>query len=180
MAGLKVAVVVDQARHGFWLATDSHARPDLLVDNSDPNRAIQILSETIGDRLYFGIDTSGKESASFLLRALRRTCHSHHSLSPPPTPPTRTERRAHLIGLAGLPKVEYSKDLQLHSVPLKLFHEVPEVGEALSEWMERLLHSGQLRAPRILGNHFGLADVNNALDRMRNGEIRGGKLVLTV
>lgn len=65
-------------------------------------------------------------------------------------------------------------------MPLKLFHEVPEVGKALTEWMERLLHSGQLGAPRILGNHSGLADVNNALDRMRNGEIRGGKLVVTI
>lgn len=180
MAGLRVAVIVDQARHGFWLATDGHARPDLLIDNSDPNRAVQILSETIGDKLHFGIDTSGKDSASFLLKALQRRGHSHQSLSPPPTPPSRTKRRAHLIGLAGLPKAEYSNDLKLHSVPLKLFHEVPEVGKALSEWMERLLHSGQLRAPRVLGNHFGLADVNNALDRMRNGEIRGGKLVVTV
>ncbi|KAJ6781647.1 hypothetical protein PWT90_01397 [Aphanocladium album] len=180
LAGLKVAVIVDQARHGFWLSNDSHARPDLLVDNSDPNRAVEILSATLGDKLYFGIDTNGTASASYLLQALRRPSRQNQSPSPPPTPPSRTERRAHLLGLAGLPKTEYSKDLQMHAVPLKLFHDVPEVGRALTEWMERLLHSGQLRAPRILGNHFGLADVNKALDRMRNGEIRGGKLVVTI
>ncbi|KAJ3494555.1 hypothetical protein NLG97_g4009 [Lecanicillium saksenae] len=180
LAGLKVAVLVDQARHGFWLSTDSHARPDLLIDNSDPHRAVEILSATLGNKLYFAIDTNGKDSASFLLQALQRPSIQKQSPSPPPTPPNRTDRRAHLLGLAGLPKTEYSKDLQMHSVPLKLFHEVPEVGKALTEWMERLLHGGQLRAPRILGNHFGLGDVNNALDRMRNGEIRGGKLVVTI
>ncbi|KAM3472099.1 hypothetical protein MY8738_009021 [Beauveria namnaoensis] len=196
LAGLKVAVIVDQARHGHWLSTDSHARPDLLIDNSDPDRAVQVLTATIGDVLHFGIDTNGKESASYLVKALqRRRSNSssskksppHHSPSPPPTPPIpaarSTERRAHLIGLAGLPKMEHDdddKDLQMHSVPLKLFHEVPEVGRALSEWMEVLLQSGKLRAPRILGNHVGLAGVNGALDRMRNGEIRGGKLVVTV
>ncbi|XWW96249.1 hypothetical protein V2A60_004222 [Cordyceps javanica] len=182
LAGLKVAVVVDQARHGFWLSTDSHARPDLLIDNSDPDRAMEILSATVGERLYFGIDTNGKESASFLLGALqRRRRDPRHSPSPPPTPPARVERRAHLVGLAGLPETaENGKHMQTHSVPLKLFHELPEVGQALCEWMETLLCSGRLRAPRILGNHFGLSDVNNALDRMRNGEIRGGKLVLTV
>ncbi|KAK8146814.1 hypothetical protein G3M48_002543 [Beauveria asiatica] len=197
LAGLKVAVIVDQARHGRWLSADSHARPDLLIDNSDPDRAVDVLAATIGDALHFGIDTNGPDSASFLLKALqqRRRRHissgsskksPHHSPSPPPTPPipVRTERRAHLIGLAGLPKHhehhDDGKDLQMHSVPLKLFHEVPEVGRALSEWMEVLLQSGKLRAPRILGNHSGLADVNGALDRMRNGEIRGGKLVVTV
>ncbi|KAM3552573.1 hypothetical protein ARSEF4850_007323 [Beauveria asiatica] len=200
LAGLKVAVIVDQARHGRWLSADSHARPDLLIDNSDPGRAVDVLAATIGDALRFGIDTNGPDSASFLLKALRqqRRRHvgsgsgsgsskksQHHSPSPPPTPPipVRTERRAHLIGLAGLPKHrehDDGKDLQMHSVPLKLFHEVPEVGSALSEWMEVLLQSGKLRAPRILGNHSGLADVNGALDRMRNGEIRGGKLVVTV
>ncbi|PMB63604.1 hypothetical protein BM221_010585 [Beauveria bassiana] len=193
LAGLKVAVIVDQARHGHWLSTDSHARPDLLIDNSDPDRAVEVLTATIGDVLHFGIDTNGKESASYLLKALQRRRSSssskkspYHSPSPPPTPPipaARTERRAHLIGLAGLPKMEYDdddKDLQMHSVPLKLFHEVPEVGRVLSEWMEVLLQSGKLRAPRILGNHVGLAGVNGALDRMRNGEIRGGKLVVTV
>ncbi|OAA40435.1 Alcohol dehydrogenase superfamily, zinc-type [Beauveria brongniartii RCEF 3172] len=205
LAGLKVAVIVDQARHGHWLSADSHARPDLLIDNSDPDRAVNVLAATIGDILHFGIDTNGKDSASFLLKALqqrrrRRNSSSssssnskkspHYSPSPPPTPPiprARTERRAHLIGLAGLPKQDEhddddddGKDLQMHSVPLKLFHEVPEVGRVLCEWMEVLLQSGKLRAPRILGNHIGLADVNGALDRMRNGEIRGGKLVVTV
>ncbi|KAM3429741.1 hypothetical protein NHJ13734_008044 [Beauveria thailandica] len=197
LAGLKVAVIVDQARHGRWLSADSHARPDLLIDNSDPGRAVDVLAATIGDALHFGIDTNGPDSASFLLKALQQRRRNisgsgsskkspHHSPSPPPTPPipVRTERRAHLIGLAGLPKHHHEhddgKDLQMHSVPLKLFHEVPEVGRALSEWMEVLLQSGKLRAPRILGNHSGLADVNGALDRMRNGEIRGGKLVVTV
>lgn len=180
LAGLKVALIVDQARHGLWLSTDTHARPDLLIDNSDPDRAVGILTATIGDRLYFGIDTNGKESAAYLLKALQRPGSSSQSPSPPPTPPNAPERRAHLIGLAGLPKTEHSKHLQTHAVPIKLFHEVPEIGRALTEWMERLLHCGRIRAPRILGNHFGLGEVNTALDRMRNGEIRGGKIVVTL
>lgn len=173
-------MVVDQARHGLWLSNDSHARPDLLIDNSDPNRAVSILQSTIGDKLYFGIDTTGRENATFLLRALQRSSGADQTPSPPATPPSHYERRAHLIGLTGLPKTENPLNVKMHSVPLKLFHEISEVGTALTQWLERLLQSGKLRPPRILGNHAGLEDVNNALDRMRNGEIRGGKLVVTV
>lgn len=180
LAGLKVALLVDQARHGFWLATDSRVRPDLLIDNSDPARAVEVLKATLGNQLFYGIDTNGKESAGFLLSALEQVTSSRGSPSPPPTPPKRAPRRSHLIGLAGLPQSETAGAVQMHSVPLKLFHEVPEVGKALTEWMERLLHGGLLRAPRILGSHYGLGDINNALDRMRNGDIRGGKLVVAL
>lgn len=67
-----------------------------------------------------------------------------------------------------------------HSVPIKLFHDVPEVGTALTQWLETLLRNDQLRFPRIIGIEYGLSSVNLALDRMRRGEIRGGKMVVAL
>lgn len=61
---------------------------------------------------------------------------------------------------------------------MKLYHEVAEVGEALSRWLERLLSSRALVPPRIIDVEYGLHNVNKGLDRMRKGEISGGKLVV--
>ena len=65
----------------------------------------------------------------------------------------------------------------MHNVPIKLFHEIPEVGEALSAWCERLLVKGLLVPPDVVGTVDGLAAINEGLDRMRRREISGGRLV---
>ena len=79
-----------------------------------------------------------------------------------------------------MPYISTHEDVIVHSVPMKLFHEVPAVGMAICLWMERLLTAHLIHPPRIIGQHFGLNDVNNALDRMRRGEVSGGKLVVTM
>jgi hypothetical protein len=65
-------------------------------------------------------------------------------------------------------------------VPIKLFHEVPAIGSALVLWLEKLLEKGLISPPEIIDVEQGLVSVNKGLDRMRKGEISGGKLVVKV
>ncbi|KAK0612130.1 chaperonin 10-like protein [Immersiella caudata] len=188
LAGLKTLTIVDKAKHGLRL-TDHHAiRTDLLVDSHDPQRAVDIIRGNLKGKLRFGIDTRGRESASSLLQALAPGNLSSPSAaqegSPPPSPPSTphdsTRLGAHLIGLTGLPKGSAPEGTLFHAVPIKLFHEVPEVGEALCAWLERLLEKGLVVPPEIIDVEQGLESVNRGLDRMRKGEISGGKLVVKV
>ncbi|KAK4157790.1 chaperonin 10-like protein [Chaetomidium leptoderma] len=154
--------------------------------------------------LRFGIDTRGRESAGWLMQALLllgpeegETTTTTTTAQPPPSPPATPhydysnsesgtdghqqhhQLSAHLVGLTGLPK-QQPEDVVFHTVPIKLFHEVPAVGEALVEWLERLLEKGLVTPPEIIGVQHGLGSVNRGLDRMRKGEISGGKLVVRV
>ncbi|KAJ6442493.1 enolase C-terminal domain-like protein [Purpureocillium lavendulum] len=183
LVGLRVVVIVDQAKHGSWISQHPAIRPDVLVDSQNAERAVEIIRASTGGKVRFAIDTRGRESASHLLRALSANVPATGtSLSPPSTPPQRprNESRAHLVGLTGLPKEHIPSSVSLHTVPVKLFHEVAAVGRALTSWLERLLEAGQISAPRIIDVEDGLERVNPALDRMRRGEISGGKLIVRV
>ena len=94
--------------------------------------------------------------------------------------PAEKSMSAHLVGLTGLPKEAAPEGVVFHTVPIKLFHEVPAVGEALVGWLERLLAKGLVKPPEIIDVEHGLGSVNRGLDRMRRGEISGGKLVVRV
>lgn len=172
--------MVDQAKHGEWLSSSCSIRPDFLVDSHDPARAVGIIRSTIGKEARFGFDTCGKESVGYLLQALSKEDESA-GLSPPSTPSDHVERqlRSHVIGLAGSPKTS-PDDIVLHTLPVKLFHEVEVVGRALTTWLERLLDEEKVAPARIIGIENGLESVNRALDRMRQGEISGGKLIVAV
>ncbi|UPL02039.1 hypothetical protein LCI18_012973 [Fusarium solani-melongenae] len=182
LVGLRVALVVDNAKHGVRISENPVLRPDLLVDSHDPERAVAILRANTKGRLRFGIDTRGKDTAEILLRALgpeelhRKTPPVN---SPPSTPPSEPTVPAHIVGMSGLPK-QASAGVIFHTMPVKLYHEVPEVGEALSSWLERLLATRALVPPRIIDVEDGLHNVNKGLDRMRKGEISGGKLLVDI
>ncbi|KAF6830759.1 zinc-binding dehydrogenase [Colletotrichum musicola] len=181
LAGLRVVTVVDKLRHGLRLANHKTLRPDLLVDSHDPARAVDIIRANVGGDLRFALDTSGRESATWLLRALSK---EDASVDAPPSPPDTPRRagpsRRHLIGLTGLPKEQAPEGVAYHTVPIKVFHEVPAVGEALSLWLERLLESGLVSPPEVLGVESGFEGINRGLDRMRRGEIRGGRMVVSL
>ena len=197
LAGLKIISVVNSGKHGLRLSSHASIRPDLLVDSHDPDRAVSIIQSATAGTARFGFDTQGKDTAAHLLRALASPATSESTKLPLaedysksssadklPTPPsTPSERsatvvqRSHLVGLTGLPKTDIPDDVTLHSVPIKLFHEVPEVGEALSAWAEKLLKRGVLALPDVLGTVEGLDGINEGLDRLRKGEISGGRLV---
>jgi hypothetical protein len=182
LAGLRVAIIVDSARHGLRLSNHKSIRPDLLVDSHDPQRAIEILKSNLGKDLRFGIDTAGKETAASLSKALTDNLKGQAGNTRPPTPPatprTSPALSAHLIGLSGVPMQDSVEAVVMHSVPIKLFHELPAVGNALVTWLERLLAQGLISPPEIIDVEQGLANVNKGLDRMRRGDIRGGKLVV--
>lgn len=173
---------MDSARHGLRLSNHAFIRPDLLIDSHDPQRAIEILQTNVGDEVRFGIDTRGKDTAAHLLEALTKDPSGSRGAGRPPSPPatprTSPAQSAHLIGLTGLPKGAPSEGLTMHTVPIKLFHEVPAVGHALVTWLERLLEQGLVSPPEIIDIEEGLGSVNTGLDRMRRGEIRGGKLIV--
>ncbi|KAK1775436.1 chaperonin 10-like protein [Copromyces sp. CBS 386.78] len=198
LAGLKVVTIVDKAKHGLRLPLSNsnhevlNMKADLLVDSHDPERAVQIIRQNLKgtSKLRFGVDTRGRESATWLLHALSPDNVDSIALpagdmeappSPPGTPKEETLLGAHLIGLTGLPKQQAPEGTMFHTVPIKLFHQVPEVGGALCRWLERLLAEGLVKAPEIIDVEQGLGSINNkGLDRMRRGEISGGKLVVRV
>lgn len=174
---------MDSAKHGLRLSNHASIRPDLLVDSHDPRRAVEILRTNVGGEVRFGVDTRGKDTAAHLLEALTREppsgARGARPPSPPATPRTSPAQSAHLIGLTGLPKGGGPPEgLTMHSVPIKLFHEVPAVGHSLVTWLERLLEQGLVSPPEIIDIEEGLGNVNAGLDRMRRGEISGGKLIV--
>ncbi|KAL2193228.1 hypothetical protein P885DRAFT_45939 [Corynascus similis CBS 632.67] len=206
LAGLRTIAVADTAKHGLRLTHHRSVRPDLLVDSHDPARAVAVIRANTnakgGGRLRFAIDTRGKESAGWLAEALSSDSIQHSKDSAttgaPPSPPGTPDESsaansgdgsessssltssAHLIGLTGLPKERVTEGVVYHTVPIKLFHEVPAVGRALVEWLERLLARGLVLPPDIIDVEQGLGSVNRGLDRMRRGEISGGKFVVRV
>ncbi|CAK4033671.1 Alkanesulfonate monooxygenase [Lecanosticta acicola] len=160
-AGLKVACVADIARGGARL---SELGADFLVDKYDDKRAIEILKAVTGGKLRLGIDCNGKDSATSLQEALSQA---------------DTGLKSHILGLAGLPK-HVGKGVVHHSVPIKIFHEAPSVGEAMSVWLEELLVAKSLKLPDVEIAEGGLAGINDALDRMRTGHISGKRIVVPV
>lgn len=190
LAGLKIISVIDSAKHGLRIS----GAADLVVDSHHPERAIGVIKAATKERPSFGFDTQGKETAGHLIRALAPPSPTNLAFvtdaktadrkgtklpTPPSTPLEATSGRvrSHVVGLTGLPKTDIPEGVALHSVPIKVFHEVPEVGEALCAWCERLLISGLLVPPNVVDVVDGLGGINEGLDRMRRREISGGRLV---
>lgn len=154
LAGLRVIGVVDVAKHG-----DRLSMIDVLVDRLDSDRAIQIIKGVTNENLRFGFDAVGKETAELL-----RSTLAEHS---------------HLVGLTGLPKTTVPNVVH-HNVPIKAFHSIPKIGEALMVWMEKLLLNSQLSTPQVVIADGGLLGVNQALDVLRNGKAGAKRIVVPV
>ncbi|TGJ82748.1 hypothetical protein E0Z10_g6011 [Xylaria hypoxylon] len=176
LAGLHVLLIANQAKHGMRLAKDSALRPDLLVDSHDQARAVDIIQGSLGGKLRFGLDTQGRDSAEALGRSMKAREAVIGSIPTPPRTPTTT----HLVGLAALPNIPAAGGLIYHRVPMKLFHEVPQVGSAITLWLETLLEKGFIALPDVLAVEEGFSGVNRGLDKMRRGEISGGRAVVDV
>ncbi|KAJ4123165.1 hypothetical protein NW768_009693 [Fusarium equiseti] len=181
LAGLRVAVVLDAAKHGSRLYKEHSIKPDLVIDSHDPQRAIEIIRSCTRGRKRFGLDTRGKETTNFLIDAL---CDSPSILEPQrsedstfDTSDSLLAQHVHIVALCSAPKIQRS-DLTLHTIPIKLFHESPEVGKALTTWLGRLLQNNAVAYPTIAGVGDGLSSINASLDKMRRGEISGGKMVV--
>ncbi|TIA66453.1 GroES-like protein [Aureobasidium pullulans] len=162
LAGLKVILLADSAKHGERLG---EREGSILVDSHDPIRAINVVRAITKGKLRFAVDTVGKETAGHLVQMLQADAQE--------------ERRAHLVGLTGVPK-EKVDGIVFHSVPIKLFHEVPSIGLTLMTWLEKALETQAIALPEVEHAGGGLEGINAALDRMRNGEISGRRLVISV
>ena len=124
----------------------------------------------MGGRLRFGLDMRGAETASHLLDALsagdpRAKGANRQNLppSPPETPDANASARAYLIGMAGLRKGSVPAGVQFHIVPIKLFHEVREVGRPLVTWLSRLSEKKLVPAD-IIDVEVSAMDIVQVLD----------------
>ena len=160
-AGLRVICVADVAKNGERLV---ELGADVLVDRLDTERAIKVIRGVTGNRLRFAFDTVGKETAAQLQAALAGEVNGQQS---------------HLLGLSGLPATG-KQGVVLHAVPIKIFHDVPIVGETIVTWLEELLLSKTLSMPHIEIAQGGLAGINNALDQLRSGIVSGKRIVVPV
>jgi NADPH:quinone reductase-like Zn-dependent oxidoreductase len=177
LLGLRTISVVDCRKHALSLSSDPKTRPDILVDSHDPNRAVEIVRSVTNNKLRFAVDTVGRDTATHLMQCLQHTTSSElESISTTDA----TRQSAHLVGLTGLPKVKASSDITFHTMPIKVFHEIAEVGDPLMLWLERLLSEGLLVPPPVLGVREGFEAINGALDSMRRGEVSGGRVVVKV
>lgn len=158
---MRVIKVVDVAKHGARL---SEGPADLIVDLHDTDRAVDIIRRVTQGQLRFAVDVVGKTTSELLRRTLRTGEH---------------DRKSHLIGLSGLPK-DLLPGVVHHTVPIKLHHEVPAIGEAMMIWLEKLLATGKIVPPEVEVMGGGLNAVNEALDRMRRGEISGRRLAVSL
>ena len=161
LAGLKVACVADLAKGGTML---TELGADFLVDRYDEGRAVEILRAVTGGQLRFAIDVVGKDTAATLQKALRQE---------------ETGPKSHLLGLSGMPKL-VALGVQHHQVPLKIFHEAPNAGEAISRWVEELLIAKSIKCPQVTVAAGGLSGVNEALDSLRSGQVSGRRIVVPV
>ncbi|KAL1885679.1 hypothetical protein Plec18167_001174 [Paecilomyces lecythidis] len=160
LCGLKVICVADVARHGAKLLD---AGADLLVDRHNTERAVEIIRGVTGGRLRFGLDIVGKDTAALLQNALFRS--------------EDDGPQAHLLGLTGIPK-EQDPRIHYHTVPIKLFHTSPAVGESMVTWLEGLLQTESIKLPEVVHAKGGLAGVNDALDILREGSVSGKRIVV--
>ena len=161
MTGLRVICVADSVKHGSRLI-DLGA--DVLVDRQDPSRAVEIIRSVTKGQLRFALDTVGAETATQLQDSLQKP---------------KRDIQAHLVGLTGLPKVRLP-GVKYHSVPIKLFHSVPALGETAMRWLEQLLVAKGLKPPGITLADGGLEGINEALDRLRNGTVSAKRVVVPI
>ncbi|CAK3903054.1 Alcohol dehydrogenase superfamily, zinc-type [Lecanosticta acicola] len=163
LAGLRVILVVDVAKHGARL---TGANGCICIDSHDSERAVDVIRGMTGNGLRLAIDTVGKQTAEHLARCF-------------PSERNEDKRRPQLVGLAALPK-ERLPGVVYHSVPVKLFHEVPSIGSSLMTWLEDALEHKRLDLPHVEEAPGGLGGINDALDRMRQGQISGKRLVVPI
>lgn len=129
--------------------------------------------------MRFAIDTVGSETASWCQRILAARATTHlesHSSTKFSTGPDQT-KTAHLVALTGAPKTP-SASVEVHQVPIKLFHAHRKIGGHLSKWLYDLLDRDMLKLPAVEFVDGGLAAVNDALERLRAGSVSGRRLVV--
>jgi hypothetical protein len=86
---------------------------------------------------------------------------------------------SHLVALAGIPPT-YSPNIQVHTVPIKLFHTSQYVGGHLSKWLHELLDTHKLLPPEVESMSGGLDAINGALEILKQGKTAGKGIVIRI
>ena len=145
-----------------------------MVDREDLNLASETVCNEVGGSLRYAVDTVGRETADWCQKVLHAVRKGHvTSEGKNPT----TDRRSHLVGLTGLPK-EPQELVDLHTVPIKLYHTNSVFGRVISKWLYELLDEGLIKPPQVEEVGGGLDSINAGLDRLRSGEMSGKRLVV--
>lgn len=160
---------------------------DLLVDRTDLGEAKRLILKQIPSSLRFAIDVVGGETASWCQEVLEASCGSNYSSPNISTPGNSTPngssthgggwKLGHLVTLTGAPKASCS-NVQVHQVPIKLFHTHQKIGGHLSKWLCELLDKDSLILPEVEFVDGGLGAVNDALERLKDGTVSGKRLVV--
>ncbi|KAL6852110.1 hypothetical protein J3F83DRAFT_570257 [Trichoderma novae-zelandiae] len=186
LGGLKVVGVADLSKYKQRLQT---LGTDLLVDGSDLDQAKRDIKRLIPGSLRFAIDTVGPETAEWCQQVLAERTSSRYCCpgketptNPSPVnPATRGggSKLSHLVALTGKPGT-FNPNIQVHTVPIKLFHTSQYVGGHLSKWLYELLDTNKLQPPEVEFVPGGLDAINGALERLSQGKTSGKRLVIRV
>ena len=157
---------------------------DVLVDRNDLDQAERDIYKLIPRSLRFAVDTVGGETATWCQNVLAARASSRYS-SPDEAIPGNANNGAsgsklsHVVALAGKPKTRVP-NVQICSVPIKLFHTSRRVGGHLSQWLYQLLDNDLLQLPEVELVDGGLDSINDALVQLEQGKASGKRLVVTL
>ncbi|KAL7793869.1 GroES-like protein [Trichoderma ceciliae] len=186
LGGLKVVGVADLSKHQQLLQS---LGTDILIDSSDLDQAKRDIRRLIPGSLRFAIDTVGPKTAAWCQQVLAERTSSRYCrpgektpTNPSPLDPATRgggSKLSHLVALTGSPPT-FSPNVQVHTVPIKLFHTSQYVGGHLSKWLYELLDTNKLQPPEVEFIPGGLDAINGALERLRQGETSGKRLVIRI
>lgn len=186
LGGLKVVGAADLSSHGELLQS---LGTDVLIDLSNLDQAKRDIKRLTPGSLRLAIDAVGPESAEWCQQVLAertssRYCRPGHETPTKPLPVDAAARGggsklSHLVAMSGKPGT-YNPNIQVHTVPIKLFHTSPYVGGHLSKWLYELLDTNKIQPPEVDFVPGGLAAINGALETLRQGKMSGKRLVIRV
>ncbi|GKU10263.1 unnamed protein product, partial [Fusarium langsethiae] len=180
LAGLKVIGVANLDKHRELLES---LGTDTLINRNDLEAASQELDRLLPGKLRFAIDTVGSSTAEWCQNALIRsrtqtagttTTDREHSTG---GSGDEESRQGHLVVFTGKPKTSHP-EVKIHRVPVKLFHTHERIGTYLSGWLHELLEDSSIQLPRSEIIDGGLESINGALERLKNGDVSGSRLVI--
>ncbi|KAK1239875.1 hypothetical protein MKX08_007317 [Trichoderma sp. CBMAI-0020] len=187
LGGLKVVGATDLSKHQPLLQS---LGTDILVESSDLDQAKRDIKQLVPGSLRFAVDTVGPQTAAWCQQVLAERTSSRYCRPGYETPTNRLSsahvatrgggsKLSHLVALAGTPP-RYSPNIQVHTVPIKLFHTSQYVGGHLSKWLYELLDTHKLRPPEVESMSGGLDAINGALEILKEGKTAGKGMVIRI
>jgi hypothetical protein len=163
---------------------------DILVESGDLDQAKRDIKQLVPGALRFAVDTVGPETAAWCQQVLAERTSSRYCRPGYETPTNRLSsahmatrgggsKLSHLVALAGIPPT-YSPNIQVHTVPIKLFHTSQYVGGHLSKWLHELLDTHKLLPPEVESMSGGLDAINGALEILKQGKTAGKGIVIRI